>query len=837
MTGHVKGGMSSREVAPQRKGSSARRAPAKEVEVADTFVASAPPDLGAQPAKNPGTPESPYSWATTSAAPVLQEIPADDEASLLGELFLEGGSFPELRERFGQELADGLDALSGQGLDVDVAREILSAPSAATPRRLYQSLLTLSRESQTPNELLASLKEKAGLWQALEDFSKLKADGLMRTAEHYISPGHLALATAARGWDIDSQTGMPIADTVVIGGGPGGLATTYHLSEGGHRVVLLEGGKIGQGFADANAQSVHQLRTHADASNVIYTGSQTQLGVAVSMPRNLAQSRLKCEEARHQWSQATGEPEQGYTQAAPGERAVPANRAELFDHMAQVAAGLAQHYGDTFVSENSPVSQLDLVERDGAKLFSVQTENGHRMLARSLVMATGFVGSDGEYARCLKTFDRLPNTLVLCNDHDLYRQSAELRELQEGLDQGRLAGTMVMTERMLGRPELREMVKSLPAGSRVGVIGGGESAVKGALEVLALNAEIGLDLYTSSPIEPYQTQVPTSVIHPAVVEKSLSNAEVANRTWKETENFETPVTPATMASLLKAESEGRLRIRELGAHFSDKTVELAAQQNELGQTIALDLKDPAVMENLRRQRESWAKAGLYGKQPPADDPTRLPPTALFVVAAGYDRRSLQAGPMVQRLVDLGVAELKNGEPAFSSDGLTSSLCPTLAFNTAGASLQPADSAIPGRAVRGYRLSKNLAAKLPPREKPADRIPSKLPFGDVDTVTDREENLKSDDWVLAFLDQEGIPADQVAAREAEIAAIADPEAREKARKRWDIERRFPAINANLRQLLWKASEEPESLTPAEKVMVDRAYALSARAYHPKGDKNV
>lgn len=775
--------------------------------------------------------ESPYSWSTASAARLMAEAPAGSEAELLAKVHTGEESFLEARRELEQKLRRGLKRLETRGVDVAEARALLERPNAATPRRLYDQLHGLL-QLHPGEKQLATLRGAAGLWQALEDFSRIKSDGLVRTAEHYLSPGHLTLAMAARGWEVDPQTGLSIADAVVIGGGPGGLATTYHLAEDGRRVVLLEGNKFGQAFSDAHAQSVHQLRTSGDTSNLIYTGSATQLGVEVSLPRQLETTRPKCETARSEWSQATGEPQQGYSPGAPGERTAPANRSELFDHMAQLAAGLSQHYPDTLVSENSPVRTIEKLERGDQTLFRVTGEKGHTVLARSLVMATGFVGGDGENARCLQAFGQAKSALVLCNDNDLFSQGESLLKLERSLQDGRLTKNLVMSERMLGHPELRELVKKLPEGARVGVIGGGESASKGALEVLALNPGITLDLYTSDPLEPYQTQIPTSVIHPAVVEKALKEPEVAKKTWAETERFETPITPATMAELLKAEGEGRVRIRELGARFSEKTVEIRSGRTERGQTLRLSLKDPAVAERLTAQRQSWVDKGLYGDQPPSDDPSQLPATDLFLIAAGYDRKAIQAGPLIQQLVQAEVVEFgAQGEPLLSESGLVSAKHPMVAFNTAAVAQQPADSAVPGRAIRGYRLAQELATRLPAREKPSDRIATGLPFQGVDTTTPREENLKPTEWVMDFLEQEGMSSTQIAAREAQIAAIADLAERAKAALRWDIERRFPVANGPIRELLIKAAEQPDSLTPVEKLMVERARGLSQRIYQP------
>ncbi len=811
------------EVAPTVDGDSFRRTAGRE---------SDPPSSLQMAPVTPEVPDSPYADATVSGTSLLQDVGSQSEAGLFRGLYLDGdASFPEVRLQFRQDLSRGLSSLSEQGKDVSNLLPLLDKLNAASPRRLYNGLLALSLDDPD-NAEIRPLKEQAGLWQALEDFPKLKADGLSRTREHYVSSGHLALATAALNWDTDAKTGLSIADSVIVGGGPGGLSTAYHLSEAGCRTVVFEGGKIGQGFSDSGAQSVHQLRTSGDTSNLIYVGSPAQLGIDVSLPRHLAKSREKGNEARSSWNLAVGEKEHGVSSAQGGETKAPANRSELFDHMAQVANGLSEHYPNTFISESSPVTTIEKVERGDQTLFSIKTEKGHQILARSLVMATGFVGSDGEYARCLSDLSSVESAISLCDDNDLISKSQDLLSLQSGLKDGKIAQNLVMSERMLGRPELRNIIKSLPPGSRIGMIGGGESATKGALELLALNEGVTVDIYTSDPLEPYQTQIPTSVIHPNVIEKAITNPQIAARALEESENFETPVTAETMMELLEAESAGRVRIREMGERFSAKSVNISSIQSERGVTLKLDLKSDSAKQSLEAQRQSWVQAGIYGEGGPPDSATELPNIDLFVIAAGYDKRALSAGPLIQQLVDQNLVELDKGNPILGSDGLTSGKNPMLSFNTAGAVSQPADSAIPGRAIKAFRLAKNLVGKLPEREKPTDRIASKLPFGNVDTVTEREEHLVSDDWVNAFLDNEGVTSQQIADKEQEMALTVGLDQHQIAEQEWDIERRFPVANGALRKLLSRALVDPTSLTPAEKVMVQRAQSLSERIYAPR-----
>jgi FAD dependent oxidoreductase len=762
-------------------------------------------------------PRSEYFKSTDCGAKILRGIPADSEEVLFREVFLDGTkSMPQVRNAFQTSLQDGIAKAGLQPKDLASLDKLFQKPSASTPRKLFQALHRLQK-TYPDNSKLSSLGEKAGFWQAMEDFPKLQADGITRTSQYYVSPGHLALQTAAQGWDIDQQSGLPIADSIVVGGGPGGLASAYHLSERGTQTVMFEAGFVGQGFSDAGAKSVHQLRTNGAASNLVYTANLNQLGVDVSMQRHLAENREKCADAREEWYKGCGETEHGVSEARGGEVPQSANRAELFEHMSHVAHGLAVKYPDTFVCENSPVTGIEKVSRGDSHLFKVKTAQGHEVLTRSLVMATGFVGSDGQHARSLNQFKTLESDptaglTVLENDNALFEDNAKIE-----------SDLLVFSERLIGRPEIRNRIESLEAGSRLAVIGGGESAIKGALEALYLNPGVSVDLYTSGKMEPYQTQIPTSVIATPVTEAAIKDKELAKRTIDELDNFGTPVTAASLQELLKFESEGRVRVHEFGKRFSEDTVDLGIDDRKL----TVRLKDDEVAQSLREQRGEWTKLGLYGENPPSDDPTNLPAADMVMVAAGYDKRSLRAGPLLQQLVDQDLVELRNGEVAFGDDGLSSAKDPMISFNTAGAVAFASDTAIPGRAVRGYRLAQAMDARLPERNVPEKRIESGLPYGNVDTNQTVENEPWSPERLEAFVSAGGYNPDEIAQRYEEVAKIEDPAERASAKLRVDAAKTFPGPNPTLRALMIRANEVPESLTPTERVMWKRAQELAER----------
>lgn len=762
-------------------------------------------------------PKSDYYDATTSASEMLQEIPAGSESEVFRKVFLDGtASMTDVRADFLHQISSGAGNCGLSAEQQKELQDLCASPNAGTPRKLSLALGKLS-QADPENKKLRELREKAGLWQSLEDFPKLKADGIVRKSQYYISPAQLQMQAAARGWDLDPKSGLPIADTIIVGGGPGGLSTAYQLSERGTRTVVFEGGHVGQGFSDAGAQSVHQLRTNGAASNLIYTANGNQLGVDVSMQRQLGKTREKCDEAREKWSAASKEEMHGVSQARADETQFPANRSELFEHMSQVAEGLVEHYPDTLVTEASPVSTIEKVPgADGQPaLYKVTTDQGHQMMARSLVMATGFVGGDGEHARSLQMFQHLedaPNSgvTVLPNDNDLFTDNDKINK-----------NLLVFSERLVGRPEVRARIKSLPEGSRIAVIGGGESATKGALEALHLNPGVSLDLYTSGALVPYQTQIPTSVIAPAVGEAAIRYPEVAEKTIESLKDFGTPVTSETLQELLELESAGRVRIHEMGERFDQKSIAVEAGDKALKFTV----KDPQVAANLIAQRAEWKSAGLYGDQPPTDDPSVLPQANMVMIAAGYDKKSLQAGPLLKQLEAQGVIEFDHGNLQYGADGLTSAKDPMVAFNTAGAVAMASDTAIPGRAIRAYRLAQNFGAKLPAREKPADRVASGLAYGSAKTDSTSENFNWTKEHALEFIDDKGVDPQSVANRQAFVDTIQDPAERASAQHRLDASVRFPGPNAPLAALMVRALEVPDSLSPAEKFMWERAQLVS------------
>lgn len=760
----------------------------------------------------------PSSPATTSLAGVLAE------SGQLKSIYLDQSlSLPEQRLHLLKKLEAGLVDL---GLaESDPLLGAVRNPRADSPLRLVHGLRGLLETAEGPTaERVRALRDQAADWMVLEDLPEYSADGLVRRMDHYIAPGTLHLATAARGWDVDERTGLPIADSVVIGAGPGGLASGYHLSEAGRRTVIFEGGRAGQAFSDKNAQSVHALRTNSGSSNLIYTGDNRENGVEVSLTQTFAQAQALSKEAREAWTRATGESFQGLSPAGVGVGYEPTNRAELYDHMSRIALGLSEHYPDTFLCEKSPVSR---VEKQGSH-YLVETAAGHRLLTRSLVVCTGFVGSHGEHARSLEQLERFAgehseSTLWLPDDHHEVAASERLVRAQKSLDGGRVSDNLVCSERLLGRPSVRSHVESLPPGSRIGVVGGGESAVKAVAELLHLNPEISVDLYTPEPLEAYQTQLPASHLNPALMETLLAHGDLAEKSLEQYRAFGTPVTPRTLKSLFDAEGQGRLRIRSLGEHFSPETVQLSSRTTERGQAIGLSLTSPRAAALLQSQREAWVARGLYPGGAPSDSPTELPPVEMLVMAAGYDERSVRSGPLIRQLVDQGEIVLGGeGRPLLAEDGVTSAASSTVCFNTAGVLGYSGDSTLRGRAVRGFHVARALGRQLPEREPPEDRIPSGLRYFGVDTKESGSPRRFEADEALELLENNAFVTREQEFRASRMRGL---EGVDLAIQRMNLEtgRVFPDFY--MTGLLLQHQEFPGSLSPSEQLVIEAGLAAA------------
>lgn len=615
--------------------------------------------------------------------------------------------------------------------EIDSLQALLPQGGAPLYRKIAELRRGLAPEQARIGEILARLADRAGLLEVSLKFPRLTADGLTRTSIHTQSPLGMLTNMLTQNWEVDDRSKLPVADVVIVGAGPMGMATAYHLAEKGARTVVLEAGYAGQAFSDAGAPAVHEMRTAGQTSSLVNTGERwDDLYAEAGLPRHLGHYRTKAKEARESLDHYTGlkTPGEGKNEVF-SENGVheidfrlPIGRGILYQHLSDMADRLAHEYPDTFLLENAAVNSI---QKEG-EFFQVTTAQGHRLLARKLVVATGIVGTDGQHGKSSSLMRSLSQQdpdkmLLLQEDRQLLEKASQM------VDPKRL---WAISDRLLGSPAIQQRLAQLEKESRVVVLGSGESASKAVREVHRQNPHVIIDWYTSEPVTPAQVQVPEQNFYYPILQTAPLDLRFGEESLSQYKKFGTPVTPATLHEVLTLESQGKVRIHEMGKHFDENSVEAEWKPDGL----SFRLKDPEVLENLRSQRQEWIGRGLYaaGAEPP-DCQAELPLcNGMVVMATGYSRASGQASPLAQQLADSGLLRLhtegpRQGLPVFDPDHpLMSAADPNFAPAGSWALSTAADSALPGMAARGRLLAEQLAQSLPSRSPtpgPQTLVPS------------------------------------------------------------------------------------------------------------------
>ncbi len=624
--------------------------------------------------------------------------------------------------------------------------------------------------------------------QCLTDLPALSADGLSRTRIHYVAPETFQDICRQRDWEI-APDGSPVADVVIVGAGPGGLATSYHLAQKGARVVTLEGGYAAQAFSDAGAPCVHSMRTDRLLTSLVRTGHALEdLSTVMGLPAGLGQIVAHASQARKLLWETTGHRIQGLPENIEStNRYQPAARAELYEHFQQIANYVAADCPNSFLIERSPVQQI----RRDQNLFYLETSQGHKLYARKLVMATGLVQEGGSNAKSLAILQNLVDEhpeqyLLLQEDQNLIEKAQLMKEDRQ----------WIVTDRLLGRPEVKLALHQLPGQARVAVVGSGESAIKAALEVLSQNPTLKVDLFSKAPLEAAQVQVPGENFHPVVLEQATRDPGYAEFSKERFARFDTPVTPRSMIEALQEVGAGRLRIHELGSYFDEHSVSI--QPSGMNRS-SITFTSAEVRANLSKQRQEWESQGL--RQPALNQIDNI---AMVIQAAGYSREKLPLHPLAQQLQEQALLKMQAGQPEL--DGLTSAACPDLAFNSSMLLGTAADSAIPGMAVRGRQLAEHFSSELPARPLPPQALPPEKPGADWAngyTKADFEGFVRYRGLAPNWVESQGGPQDTP-------------------------QFHFPDPERFLREL---DERNPSELTPAEKITLERAHRLRIRMGTP------
>lgn len=511
------------------------------------------------------------------------------------------------------------------------------------------------------------------------------ADGLYRGRDFYVSPGHLQSHALSAGWDteIDKQGQViPIADAVVVGAGPGGLSTAHQLAKRGARVVTFEAELAGASFSDAGAKSVHHLRTTAYLTNLVrdgfdyITGPGTPEASELEHPASLLGRLEEYGELAKKGREAIKSLTDVEIQDIPAyphgfqDTSAPATRGMFFAHLSKVADSVAQDFDDSFLCERSPVEEVRF--QDG--FYTVTTARGHKVKTKNLVVASGLTGSQGEHARQLPIF----KNFVGDNPH-IFENLSDTSKLP-----AKQAGPMLLQERSLGNQAVRQSVSALAEGSRAAMVGSGESALKGALELLQLNPGLSVDLFVKGPVDVAQVQIPPEYFFNT--DAILATPNTDERARSETDRYGTPLTPRSLQLFLEYQVQGRARLLEMGEYFDENSIELSLSENS---KVGVSLKSEQAKRNLAEGRIDFQGKELLPSGEEADYRYDI-----LAQAVGYKP------PAVDKLDFLKQLNL----PEEAAEGLH--------INTTGAPSHQVQTTIPGLAISGRMIAQEIAKAMP-----------------------------------------------------------------------------------------------------------------------------
>lgn len=629
--------------------------------------------------------------------------------------------------------------------------EQLNHPVRAQLRQTIKELEIIQSHLQVLNDwgrLNADFTTRQGIHTMTpEALNQLLRDGGSVNGRHYTGGASLQ-AKHMDSW-LDQTVGEPVADMIVIGGGPAGLAAGYYASQQGLRTILLEGGYVGQSFSDAGIKSVHWMRTSQRTTTIalrdlVPDPVYNTIGMEAANRQELARTggtddfRSRALLGHKEYQKHTGNQLRGRSsqeQQGGIDPVDPVTRSELFQYCDWVADAIVQR-DNALLLEKSPTTKIT---KRPDNLYEVETLNGYRLLTRKLILSTGAVGSNGENSNVPKLFHTLandhPDSFVLLGDHNALANVDAIRQYAPVVENMQPFPLMpkkkfpekqfIVSDGLLGRPEIQYYLAALPKDSQVAIVGSGESAAKAAIEVLIQNPDVHVNLFTKYKIEPAQVQVPKEYFTPTAIKAGIFNKSIGESyrdTWLDT--FKTPITPQTMFDIIQSMKDGHLKVFELGENFDENTVKLKLTTKGGRQVTQVWADEKgSVVQALEKQNAEYIAAGLPAvplSEVEAGKVLLAEIDGAFVTAGGYDRTKVQNAPVFQQLLDQGLLEQatsggrkRKGEFVYHpTNHLTSSKDTNIAVVGADSHNGTAsDSAIPGMTSRAWYTVSHMTNEL------------------------------------------------------------------------------------------------------------------------------
>jgi glyoxylase-like metal-dependent hydrolase (beta-lactamase superfamily II)/cysteine sulfinate desulfinase/cysteine desulfurase-like protein len=484
----------------------------------------------------------------------IDRLPESPDKALILDLF-QARSEKEALQRLGTSAI------------ADLPTEIIRAA-----RRIQAGL----REGEAAQGVVTTLIRLQTEAKRRQDFSSLTSDGFVRTDVQHIS-GSKILDTLRERW------GTTRPDIVIAGAGPTGIVQALLYGLLGYKVLLVDKGFAGATWADKLNLAVHVLRSPA-VRNDMGHASLPLIEKLIGFKDHLPLFRLLAQTGRDLVEELTGI--KGYadsglprevreltnTSEAKGNvLAHPSTRGELFLQFFALL-DIALSRGNVILLEETPLTKAVRVP-DGwdVTIRTDDTANPELSLPTGhLHNATGFSGTRGEFSKIPRVFENWAARM----SHFLVRDGFEMDQtatLEHLSNKG--STPLIVTAPLVGYPAFVEYYRGLPAGTKVGVVGDGESALKTLKTLSDLNTGVQLVLFAKTdPKETgrYYTAGQNRRLH---VEDFLRHPERHGAAQLTEEQRKAGfISPQSMADYQALVASARLTLQVLGEEgFNERT--------------------------------------------------------------------------------------------------------------------------------------------------------------------------------------------------------------------------------------------------------------------------